>query len=155
MSDKKAEIRIQFQDVPGNIFGNEVARNELVLRVQPDEAVYIKLMNKKPGLSTDTVISELDLSYKQRFGNEYIPDAYEALILDVLRGDHANFVRNDELDAAWKLFTPLLHELENKKIKPEPYQYGSRGPASADAQLKKTGFTRHAKPYHWTPPSKH
>ncbi|KJE92344.1 glucose-6-phosphate 1-dehydrogenase [Capsaspora owczarzaki ATCC 30864] len=156
MPDRKAEIRIQFQDVAGNIFPHDLARNELVIRVQPDEAVYIKLMNKKPGLSTETVISELDLSYKQRYGGDYIPDAYEALILDVLRGDHANFVRSDELDVAWRIFTPMLHELERAKHKPEPYEFGSRGPSSADEQLKRHGgFTRHSQPYTWVPPAKH
>ena len=48
-----------------------------------------------------------------------IPDAYERLLLDVTRGDHQHFVRRDELVAAWKIFTPILHELENKKIQPK------------------------------------
>ncbi len=51
-----------------------------------------------------------------------LPDAYERLILDVIRGDHNLFVRNDELEAAWKIFTPILHQLDKEKIKPEIYE---------------------------------
>ena len=60
-----------------------------------------------------------------------LPDAYERLILDAIDGDKRLFIRNDELDAAWKIFTPVLQELEEKKISPELYPYGSRGPIGA------------------------
>jgi len=56
-------------------------------------SVYMKVMNKQPGHSSEPIISELDLTYKSRFSEHYIPDAYESLILDVMRGDHSNFVR--------------------------------------------------------------
>ena len=60
-----------------------------------------------------------------------IPDAYERLVLDAIEGERRLFIRSDELDAAWALFTPLLKELEEKKIVPELYPYGSRGPVGA------------------------
>jgi len=60
-----------------------------------------------------------------------IPDAYERLLLDAIEGERRLFIRSDELDAAWALFTPLLKEIENKKIAPELYPYGSRGPVGA------------------------
>lgn len=127
-----------------------LARNELVIRVQPNEAVYLKLMNKKPGMSMDTVISELDLTYAHRYGPDVsIPDAYESLLLDVLRADHSNFVRSDELEEAWKLFTPLLDEFESKKTIPEMYEFGSRGPAAADALSALHGVQRSHIPYEW------
>ncbi|CAG8820141.1 22746_t:CDS:2, partial [Gigaspora rosea] len=63
LNEQKTEIRVQFQHVPGNVFKN-APRNELVIRVQPNEAVYMKMTNKLPGLSMDTVISELDLTYQ-------------------------------------------------------------------------------------------
>ena len=59
------EIRIQFKDVPGQLF-NGAARNELVMRVQPNEAIYLKLMAKTPGLSDAVQETELDLSYQER-----------------------------------------------------------------------------------------
>lgn len=141
LNEAKAEVRIQFKDVAGNIYPTH-ARNELVIRVQPDEAMYMKFMNKQPGLSSDTVISELDLSYSKRFADVKIADAYESLIFDVLKGDKSNFVRDDELDAAWKIFTPLLHKIEKEKIQPEPYKFGSRGPESLNNFIEKHGYKR-------------
>jgi glucose-6-phosphate 1-dehydrogenase len=103
------EVRIQFRDVTQGIFQN-ISRNELVLRIQPSEAVYLKLNTKAPGLYMRTLPTEMDLTYKRRFADEKIPEAYEALILDALKGDHSNFVRHDELDYAWKVRPfPLFH----------------------------------------------
>ncbi|CAG8704984.1 5939_t:CDS:2, partial [Gigaspora margarita] len=152
LNEQQTEIRVQFQHVPGNVFKN-APRNELVIRVQPNEAVYMKMTNKLPGLSMDTVISELDLTYQRRFSDLKIPDAYEALILDVLKGDHSNFVRDDELDAAWKIFTPILHKIDNEKLKPDPYAYGSRGPAKIDEFIASYGFKRPSETYNW--PGRH
>jgi glucose-6-phosphate 1-dehydrogenase len=149
LNEQKAEIRIQFQDVPGCIY-DKVSRNELVIRVQPNEAVYMKFNNKSPGLAYEPVVSELDLSYSSRYPEDKIPDAYEALILDILKGDKSNFVRNDELDAAWAIFTPLLHHLEREKVKPEPYVYGTRGPANLDRFIEKHGYRR-TLGYSWSP----
>lgn len=74
-----------------------------MIRLQPGEAVYLKLNLKTPGLQTRAMPTEMDLTYKRRFTDFKIPEAYESLILDALRGDHSNFVRNDELDIAWKV----------------------------------------------------
>ena len=71
----------------------EVDACALQLRLQPDEAIYMKIVVKKPGLEMESIVSELDLSYKQRYGDTYIPDAYERLILDAIRGDQQHFVR--------------------------------------------------------------
>jgi glucose-6-phosphate 1-dehydrogenase len=96
------EIRVQYKDVTSGIFQN-IARNELVMRIQPSEAIYMKMNTKTPGLLTRAIPTELDLTYKRRFQDARIPEAYEALILDAFRGDHSNFVRDDELDVAWKV----------------------------------------------------
>ena len=63
------------------------------MRVQPDEAIYMKMVLKRPGLSVEPIVSEMDLSYKQRYSESFIPDAYERLLLDALRGDQQHFVR--------------------------------------------------------------
>ncbi|CAH9112840.1 unnamed protein product [Cuscuta europaea] len=138
---RSAEIRVQFRHVPGNLynknFGSDLDRatNELVIRVQPDEAIYLKINNKVPGLGMKLDRSNLNLLYSTRcFDNRYskeIPDAYERLLLDAIEGERRLFIRSDELDAAWSLFTPVLKELEEKKIVPEYYPYGSRGPIGA------------------------
>nr|CAB3484051.1 unnamed protein product [Digitaria exilis] len=133
---KQAEIRVQFRHVPGNLykgsFGTDLDRatNELVIRVQPDEAIYLKINNKIPGLGMRLDRSNLNLHYAARYSKE-IPDAYERLLLDAIEGERRLFIRSDELDAAWSLFTPLLKELEEKRIAPELYPYGSRGPVGA------------------------
>ena len=124
LNEQKTEIRIQFKDVTSGIF-KDIPRNELVMRIQPNESVYIKMNSKLPGLSMQTVVTELDLTYRRRFSDLKIPEAYESLILDALKGDHSNFVRDDELDASWRVFTPLLNYLDdNKEIIPMEYPYG-------------------------------
>ncbi|XP_009371707.2 glucose-6-phosphate 1-dehydrogenase, cytoplasmic isoform-like [Pyrus x bretschneideri] len=107
---------------------------------------------KQPGLEMSTVQSELDLSYGQRYQGVTIPEAYERLILDTIRGDQQHFVRRDELKAAWEIFTPLLHRIDNGEVKPLPYQPGSRGSAEADALLEKVGYVQ-THGYIWIPPT--
>uniref|UniRef100_A0A6N2MFB7 Glucose-6-phosphate 1-dehydrogenase n=1 Tax=Salix viminalis TaxID=40686 RepID=A0A6N2MFB7_SALVM len=124
---RRAEVRVQFRHVPGNLykrnFGTDLdmATNELVLRVQPDEAIYLRI-NNKGSWSWNEIRSQ----YPRE-----IPDAYERLLLDAIAGERRLFIRSDELDAAWALFTPMLKELEEKKIVPELYPHGSRGPVGA------------------------
>lgn len=140
LNEQKTEIRIQYKDVTSGIF-KDIPRNELVIRVQPNESVYIKMNSKLPGLSMQTVGTELDLTYRRRFSDLKIPEAYESLILDALKGDHSNFVRDDELDASWRIFTPLLHYLDdNSEITPMEYPYGSRGPAVLDDFTSSYGY---------------
>ena len=102
MNEAKVEVRIQYKDVTQGIF-KDISRNELVIRIQPLESIYLKLNSKVPGLNNNTVPIEMDLTYKRRFIDASIPEAYESLILDALRGDHSNFVRDDELDVAWRV----------------------------------------------------
>jgi len=122
--------------------------NELVVRIQPNAAIYLKVMSKMPGLDNVVTSSELNLSFGARFPNRKSPEAYARLILDVLRGDQSQFVRSDELAAAWAIFTPLLHRLEGGPgfedlgpKAPTSYRFGSRGPVEADLLLNSYGFT--------------
>ena len=141
LSDKKSEVRIQFRSVPGNIFrrsNDKLSSNELLIRIQPDETIAFRVNSKVPGLEMQLAQSDLDLQYQLAFEKE-IPDAYECLLLDVLRGDKSLFIRADELAAAWDIFTPVLHQLEEKKIRPEGYAFGSEGPAGADELAAKYG----------------
>ncbi|KAI6164877.1 glucose-6-P dehydrogenase [Pisolithus thermaeus] len=144
LNEAKVEVRIQFKDVTQGIFA-DISRNELVVRIQPKEAVYLKLNTKSPGYDFRAIPTEMDLTYKNRFTEAAIPEAYEVLILDALKGDHSNFVRDDELDVAWKIFTPILHWIDGKegeRPKPESYPYGSRGPARLDAFIESYGYKR-------------
>lgn len=152
LNERKAEVRIQYQDVPGDIFDGKIKRNELVIRVQPGEALYIKLMTKTPGMTFDMEETELDLTYGSRYKDVKMPDAYERLILDVFCGSQMHFVRSDELHEAWRIFTPILHHIENNKEKPTSYIYGSRGPKEADDLLKRNNFV-YSGSYKWVKPT--
>ncbi len=142
LDQKINEVRIRFREVPAGLFENTTVAlysNELVMRIQPDEAIVLKIMNKKPGLDLDLVSTELNLRYQAVFST-LIPDAYECLLLDVIQGDRSLFIRADELDAAWDVFTPALHQLDEKGIAPEIYPYGSSGPQAGAALARKYGF---------------
>ena len=135
VNDRKPEIRIDFRDVPANIFAASATipeANELVIRVQPDAGISLTVMTKVPGLRVTLQKTELNLSYAAAFREE-IPDAYESLLLDVIKGDKSLFIRSDELEAAWDIFTPVLEDLESCTIRPQGYRFGSAGPESANA----------------------
>jgi glucose-6-phosphate 1-dehydrogenase len=141
LDERKTEIRIRFREAPGNLFcatGGCPAENELVIRVQPDEAIYFKIVSKIPGLGLTLEPRHLDFSYKAAFTQE-IPEAYESLLLDVIRGDRSLFIGGDELAAAWDIFTPALRELEGRKEQPESYEFGSGGPPGAAALAERRG----------------
>ncbi|VEU23325.1 DEKNAAC104458 [Brettanomyces naardenensis] len=150
LNEGKVEIRIQFKETKNGIYQN-VSRNELVIRVQPNEAMYMKMNIKIPGVSTDVTVTDLDLTYSSRYKKFYIPQAYESLIRDVLNGDHSRFVRDDELEVSWALFTPLLNYLEGPQG-PDPilYPYGARGPEPLSGFLEKNGYVYDARgDYQW------
>lgn len=111
LNESKVEIRLQYKAVASGVF-KDIPNNELVIRVQPDAAVYLKFNAKTPGLSNATQVTDLNLTYASRYQDFWIPEAYEVLIRDALLGDHSNFVRDDELDISWDIFTPLLKHIE-------------------------------------------
>ncbi|XP_047122460.2 glucose-6-phosphate 1-dehydrogenase isoform X1 [Hydra vulgaris] len=150
LNERKGEIRIQFKDVPGDIFEGRTVRNELVIRVQPDEAVYCKMMTKKPGMFIDPIETELDLTYSRRYKNVHMPDAYDRLLLDVFYGTQLNFVRSDELAEAWRIFTPVLHAYDAEKIEPVKYKFGTRGPTEADKLIVEKGYYKYSDTYIWS-----
>ena len=130
--------------MPRNIFGDSLTRlpeNELVIRIQPDEAIYLRIVNKVPGLQMALQTTDLQLNYQAAF-KVPIPDAYECLLLDVMKGDRSLFIRADELAWAWDIFTPVLHQLERDKIRPAPYAFGSTGPAAAAELASRHGIAR-------------
>ncbi|XP_063725862.1 glucose-6-phosphate 1-dehydrogenase-like [Symsagittifera roscoffensis] len=137
LNERKAEIRLQFKDAQGDIFSQKCQRNELVFRVQPNEAVYAKLMTKIPGMEFKLEETELDLTLTERFHGHKFPDAYERLLWDVYCGNQSSFVRSDELREAWRIFTPLLNEIDTAKHKPVDYIFGSRGPLESDELERK------------------
>lgn len=143
LESRKTEIRVNFRPLDSNLFESlkpQLRPNVLTIRVQPGESITYAITNKRPGNRMELVESGLDLQYHEAF-DETVPEAYESLLLEVLRGDKGLFIRADELRAAWDIFTPVLHELEEKGIEPEPYEFGSQGPQAAESLAARYGLT--------------
>ena len=143
LKEKRTEIRIQFRPLRGHVFCGDDGcppANELSIRVQPDEAIHLTIVNKVPGLELKLAPRDLDLHYNRVFA-ETIPEAYESLLLNAIHDDRSLFIGRDELAAAWDIFTPALHEMASREVKPEPYACFSEGPAAADDLATARGVT--------------
>jgi glucose-6-phosphate 1-dehydrogenase len=142
LKEKHSEIMVQFQDVPHSIFPEQkydVVPNRLTIRLQPDEGVKLSLMAKEPGPGGfDLRPVALDLSFEETFGLRY-PDAYERLLMEVLRGSPALFMRRDEVDAAWKFIDSIIEGWEAANQKVETYVAGSWGPTASSMLLDRDG----------------
>ena len=140
LDKREAEIRMQFKGIPGALYGDKsLGNNELVIRIQPEEAITLKISNKIPGLGMNLNRTKLNLQYSEGYKEFQFPDAYERLILDAVNGDKRLFIRSDELKAAWDIFTPALHRIDAGELPPELYPYGSRGPVGAHYLASKYG----------------
>lgn len=136
------ELRVQFRRPACDLFGSAAAglpANQLVVRIQPDEAISLRVLNKTPGLAMQLQPSDLNLLYREAYP-QLVPEAYERLLLDVMAGDHGLFIRADELAASWDVVTPVLQVLEAAPRPPEPYALGTDGPSSAAALAARWGF---------------
>ncbi|HWY85571.1 MAG TPA: glucose-6-phosphate dehydrogenase, partial [Gemmataceae bacterium] len=115
----------------------------LVFRIQPDEGISLSFSAKPPGMQLDLHPVRFDFNYGDSF-HRTLPEAYERLIFDALRGDGTLFMRSDELEAAWEFVTPIL---EAWRTGPAPefsnYAAGTWGPAEADRLAEKAGGWRH------------
>jgi glucose-6-phosphate 1-dehydrogenase len=139
---RATEISITFKPAPGFLFqkqNNKIDANVLVIRIQPDEGISLKMNCKVPGLRSPVQPVKMDFRYSSYFGSAP-PEAYERLICDCMSGDNTLFARADEVLASWKLFTPILNHWEQNKPKQFPnYPAGSWGPEEADRLIEKTG----------------
>lgn len=140
MSSRRSEIVIQFKSVPHSIFGDTpVNPNKLVIRLQPDEAVKLWFEVKEPGAGGMRLKTlPLNLSYADNFTVRY-PDAYERLLMDVVRGNLSLFMRRDEVESAWKWVDGILNAWEETGQPSELYAAGSEGPAEAADMLAAYG----------------
>lgn len=141
-----SEIVVAFKRVPHSIFGNKIgplAQDKLVLRLQPDEGVKLSVNIKDPGPGGMRLRHvPLDMSFAEAFGVTQ-PDAYERLLLDVVRGNPTLFMRRDEVEAAWKWIDPILAAWAAGSEAPRPYASGSWGPSAAVALIERDGRTWH------------
>jgi glucose-6-phosphate 1-dehydrogenase len=135
------EIAVVFKRAPHLPFERtateELGQNAIVIRVQPDEGVTIRFGSKVPGTAMEVRDVTMDFGYGHSF-TESSPEAYERLILDVLLGDPPLFPRHEEVELSWRILDPIT-EFWAAKGKPDPYDSGGWGPASADAMLARDG----------------
>jgi glucose-6-phosphate 1-dehydrogenase len=135
------EVAVVFKRAPHLPFSQtateDLTQNALVIRVQPDEGMTMRFGSKVPGTAMEIRDVNMDFAYGGSF-TEASAEAYERLILDVLLGDPPLFPRHEEVELSWKILDPVLAHWA-KKGKPEPYDSGSWGPASADAMLARDG----------------
>jgi glucose-6-phosphate 1-dehydrogenase len=142
MADRLAEIVVRFKTIPHSIFNQPTSSfqpNSLVIRLQPDEGLSLNLMAKTPGDSMRLKQAELELDFREQFKAPRM-EAYERLLLDVLRGQLTLFMRGDELEAAWDWVEPILHHWEQDDTAPAPYSSGTWGPAASSALIGRDGL---------------
>jgi glucose-6-phosphate 1-dehydrogenase len=142
MADRLAEIVVRFKQIPHSIFNQPTSSfqpNSLVIRLQPDEGLSLNLMAKTPGDSMRLKQAELELDFREQFKAPRM-EAYERLLLDVLRGQLTLFMRGDELESAWEWVEPILDYWEHDDNSPVPYASGTWGPAASSALIGRDGL---------------
>ena len=144
LAARVSEIVVQFRPIPHSIFGEEagaIPPNRLVIRLQPDEGVRMQVMIKDPGPGGMRLRQvPLDMSFAKAFAVRN-PDAYERLIMDVIRGNQTLFMRRDEVEAAWAWVDPILQAWSTLKEAPKGYTSGTWGPSAAIALIERDGRT--------------
>ncbi|AHK70097.1 glucose-6-phosphate dehydrogenase [Gluconobacter oxydans] len=140
---KVSEIVATFRPAATTMFGATPASNRLVLRIQPNEGVDLRLNVKNPALDVFNLrTADLDTSIRMEGGLPF-PDSYERLLLDAVRGDPVLFIRRDEVEAAWRWAEPILEAWKHDKAPMQTYSAGSYGPEQATQLLASHGDTWH------------
>jgi glucose-6-phosphate 1-dehydrogenase len=144
LPERVSEIVICFRPIPHSVFGpsaGPIEPNRLVIRLQPDEGVKLWVMSKDPGPGGMRLRQvPLDMSFAAAF-HVRNPDAYERLVLDVVRGDQTLFMRRDEVEAAWTWIDPILQIWAETRDAPKLYTAGTWGPSAAIALIERDGRT--------------
>ncbi len=147
LAKRQTEIFIQFKCVPHSIFagpGAALSPNKLIIRLQPEENISLRLMAKEPGLGrTGLRLREvpLDISLPNAFEDTRRRIAYERLLLDLLHGDPTLFVRRDEVEAQWSWIDAIRAGWAANSMTPRPYAAGTWGPSAAIALTERDGVT--------------
>ena len=144
MAARSSEITVVFKDTPHSIFGDDAGRhrNVLSIRLQPNEGITLGVTIKEPGPGGMRLIDvPLDMSYAEAIDPDDVEhvDAYERLIMDVVRGNQTLFMRGDEVEAAWAWTDPIIEGWRTRNEVPKPYENGSNGPIDATELLRREG----------------
>jgi len=149
MPMRDTEIFIQFRDVPYSIFASRGATtrpNKLIIGLQPEESIELRLMAKTPGLDRQGVrLREipLDIGLANAFSEYRRRIAYERLLLDLIEGDPTLFVRRDEVEAQWAWIDQIRTAWTERGMTPRPYAAGTWGPSAAIALTERDGISWH------------
>jgi glucose-6-phosphate 1-dehydrogenase len=149
MPGRNTQIYIQFKDVPFSIFASRGATsrpNKLIIGLQPEESIELRMMAKMPGLDRQGVrLREvpLDLGLANAFSEFRRRIAYERLLLDLIEGDPTLFVRRDEVEAQWGWIDKIRAAWADKGMTPRPYAAGTWGPSAAIALTERDGISWH------------
>jgi len=142
LAEKVSEVVVRFRSPPQTLFqvqcDTPVYPNDLVVRVQPNEGLSLRLNGKVPGGPMSIRPVALDFLYARAFRKEP-PEAYERLIHDAMSGDQTLFIRGDEVEAAWSLIDPIEQGWAESKTPPQEYAPGSWGPAAAADLIERDG----------------
>ncbi len=141
---RASEIAVVFKDPPHSIFGPQDGRrgNVLAIKLQPNEGMTLRVTIKEPGPGGMRLVEvPLDMSFAEALGpsGTDIPDAYERLVMDVVRGNQTLFMRGDEVEAAWAWADPVIAGWEERGDRPCLYEPGSAGPEEAQILLHRDG----------------
>ena len=141
---RSSEIAIHFKEPPHSIFDDAKGwkENVLVIRLQPNEGMNLMVMIKEPGPGGMRLMQvPLDMTFADALGADAddVPDAYERLIMDVIRGNQTLFMRGDEVEAAWAWTDPIIGGWESRGDKPQGYDPGSSGPEDALMLMHRDG----------------
>ncbi len=140
---KASEVSIQFRPVPHQAFPAKAVEhwqpNRLIVRIQPEEGILLRFQAKHPGPFMHLDPVDMRFAYREAF-RDSSPEAYETLLLDVMRGDATLFMRDDQVEAAWSVVMPLLEDWQAASPADFPnYAAGSWGPEAAEALLTRDG----------------
>ncbi len=137
-----AEIVITFEQVPHSIFEGPFSSqppNRLVIRLQPDECITLRILAKSPGEAMRLKPVDLALDLGESFKGRPL-EAYERLLGDAIQGNLTLFMRRDEVDAAWNWIDPIRAAWDADDDGPRPYTAGTWGPAASSALIARDGF---------------
>jgi glucose-6-phosphate 1-dehydrogenase len=143
LAARDAQIVINFRPVPHPIFGGPNRANQLIIKLQPEDGLELRLQAAKGGLQVGAVEQlssvSLDLDFDKAFPTDRV-GAYERLLLDAIAGRLNLFVRSDEQEQAWRWVGPILEAWSNDTDAPRSYAAGSWGPAAASSLIARDGF---------------
>jgi len=147
MKAKGTEVVITYKEHPHAIFPDtdDQANNRLIIRLQPNEGIEMEMFSKKQGLKGRSNLEKrtLNLDFFDSSGESRIADAYETLLLEVIKGDQWLFVSRDEVEASWTWCDTLLEAWQDNGISTKPYGAGTWGPSKSEMLIEKDGRSWH------------